>query len=161
MVNPWLSRSSATTLFFTLSALEPTRIVLTCFGHATHMLVSNMTVHNMHATVLACTHSNSLYSVLGLGYPHIGTKVNTYAQELCPSRGTVCTVPQAHAVRGPGHAPDSSYPGELLTPELTPAPEFLSALQHAFTTGASPYLPWRSRRTEADAISWHDARRPH
>ena len=43
------------------------------------MLVSNMTVHNMHATVLACTHSNSLHSVLGLGYSHIGTKVNTAA----------------------------------------------------------------------------------
>ena len=54
----------------------------------------------------------------------------------------------------------ASYPGELLTPELMPAPELLSALQHAFATGASPWLPWRSRCTEADAISWHDARRP-
>ena len=54
----------------------------------------------------------------------------------------------------------SSYPGELLIPELMPAPEFLSALQHALSTGASPCLPWRSRCTEADAISWHDARRP-
>ena len=56
----------------------------------------------------------------------------------------------------------SSWPatGELLTPELMPAPELLSALQHAFATGASPWLPWRSRCTEADAISWHDARRP-
>ena len=41
-----------------------------------------------------------------------------------------------------------------------PAPEFLSALQHTFTSGASPWLPWRSRCTEADAISWHDSRRP-
>ena len=54
----------------------------------------------------------------------------------------------------------ASYPGELLTPEAMPAPEFLSALQHTFTSGASPWLPWRSRCTEADAISWHDSRRP-
>ena len=43
--------------------------------HVPDMLVFNMTVHNMCATVLACTHSNSLYSVLGLGYPHMVTKV--------------------------------------------------------------------------------------
>ena len=54
----------------------------------------------------------------------------------------------------------ASYPKELLTPEAMPAPEFLSALQHTFTSGASPWLPWRSRCTEADAISWHDSRRP-
>ena len=46
----------------------------------------------------------------------------------------------------------ASYPEELLTPEAMPAPEFLSALQHTFTSGASPWLP--------DAISWHDSRRP-
>ena len=54
----------------------------------------------------------------------------------------------------------ASYPGKLLTPKAMPAPEFLSALQHTFTSGASPWLPWRSRCTEADAISWHDSRRP-
>ena len=48
------------------------------------------------------------------------------------------------------HSAKSSYSGELLTPEAMPAPEFLSALQHTFTSGASPWLPWRSRCTEAD-----------
>ena len=52
------------------------------------MLVFNMTVHNMHATVLACTRSNSLYSVLGLGYPHIGTKVIYFTEH--ESSGAAC-----------------------------------------------------------------------
>ena len=45
------------------------------FCHVSHMLVFNMTVHNMYATVLACTHSNSLYNVLGMGCTHMVTKV--------------------------------------------------------------------------------------
>ena len=96
-----------------------------------------------------------------------------HAQDLCPSQYTaapasaVSPTPTAQShklmpskVQAMRQKFLASYPGELLTPELMPAPEFLSALQHAFATGASPWLPWRSRCTEADAISWHDARRP-
>ena len=97
-----------------------------------------------------------------------------HAQELCPSpnpsSGSIPSLASAQPSSAhkltPSEVQDmrkkflSSYPGELLTPELMPAPEFLSALQHALSTGASPWLPWRSRCTEADAISWHDARRP-
>ena len=54
--------------------------MLVMFCQTVSMLVFNMTVHNMHATVLACTHSHkltvhALCSVLGLGHPHLVTKV--------------------------------------------------------------------------------------
>ena len=98
----------------------------------------------------------------------------THAQDLCPSQYTAApassSLSPAPSAQSHKLMPSevqamrqkflASYPGELLTPELMPAPELLSALQHAFATGASPWLPWRSRCTEADAISWHDARRP-
>ena len=98
----------------------------------------------------------------------------THAQDLCPSQYTAApassSLTPAPSAQSRKLMPSevqamrqkflASYPGELLTPELMPAPELLSALQHAFATGASPWLPWRSRCTEADAISWHDARRP-
>ena len=98
----------------------------------------------------------------------------TTAQDMCPPAPAV-SAPGSIAPSGSAPAVvklspsevqalrqkfQSSYPGELLTPEAMPAPEFLSALQHAFSSGASPWLPWRSRCTEADAISWHDSRRP-
>ena len=59
--------------------------MLVMFCQTVSMLVFNMTVHNMHATVLACTHSHkltvhALCSVLGLGHPHLVTKVNTLAR---------------------------------------------------------------------------------
>ena len=97
-----------------------------------------------------------------------------HAQELCPSPLSAPSATSAFPSAPPSAAHKlmpsevqdmrkaflTSYPGELLTPELMPAPEFLSALQQAFLTGASPWLPWRSRCTESDAISWHDSRRP-
>ena len=94
------------------------------------------------------------------------------AQDMCPSApaasGSGSVAPSGSApvmvklspseVQALRQKFQSSYPGELLTPEAMPAPEFLSALQHTFSSGASPWLPWRSRCTEADAISWHDSR---
>ena len=58
------------------------------FCHVSHMSVFNMTVHNMYATVLACTHSNSLCNVLGMGCTHMVTKVNSFA--LTPEQWSAC-----------------------------------------------------------------------
>ena len=74
---PFGKRRRSSVCFSALDAGLSQHISVDMFCHVSHMLVFNMTVHNMHATVLACTHTNSLYSVLGLGYPHIGIKVNT------------------------------------------------------------------------------------
>ena len=98
----------------------------------------------------------------------------TAAQDMCPpapsapASGVLAPSGSAPAMVKPSPSEvqalrqkfQASYPGELLTPEAMPAPEFLSALQHTFASGASPWLPWRARCTEADAISWHDSRCP-
>ena len=82
----------------------------------------------------------------------------TAAQDMCPPAPAA---PASGALAPSGSAPavvklspsevqalrhkfQASYPGELLTPEAMPAPEFLSALQHTFSSGASPWLPWRA-----------------
>ena len=54
----------------------------------------------------------------------------------------------------------AKYPGELLTPDLTPSVDFLSLLKNHHDSQQSLWIPWRQRTSESDATRWEEARRP-
>ena len=54
----------------------------------------------------------------------------------------------------------SAYPGELLTADSTPCPDFLAQLRTNLESGTSIWVPWRQRLSEAEFLSWQEHRKP-
>ena len=50
----------------------------------------------------------------------------------------------------------SHYPGELLSPEITPSLHLRSALDNKGLL----WVPWRLRSSEADVLHWQESHRP-
>ena len=54
----------------------------------------------------------------------------------------------------------TKYPSELLTAELTPSLPFLMLLKEGLDAKQLPWIPWRSRTSEADAVAFTERRKP-
>ena len=52
------------------------------------------------------------------------------------------------------------YPGELLSPDVTPSLHFLQHLRSSLDDKGLLWVPWRLRSSEADALHWQESRRP-
>ena len=52
------------------------------------------------------------------------------------------------------------YPGELLSPDVTPSLHFLQHLRSSLDDKGLLWVPWRLCSSEADALHWQESRRP-